>query len=396
LAATLHGNQHERENMNEDTMAHKTRNSFPETQFTLRQRVQNRLDRDVEGSFMTYNGTAAHLTPLAAQCGGRNLSIRSFAPGMIPETPKPSPSTQDIPVEGAISPLLIPERMASPGPSRLRETTIAEFEKTFKSTNAEPNFPEHRALPYRPSPVAGPSDGSSSTGRKINKGKFSDGHQEEKVRKENGNDEDQEKIKVSGLNVFFDHALRRFHGGRISRPDRSDTSNETSRANPERDCRSSGRVKRYDPILAQALLAHERKAASTGNFGGPSRTSDLSSLSYYPSIMKGRSGRSRQMECFPGSDEFPYSSSDAMQFTIVNTVDPITSDWAPNRISIKSPEGGKLDIALRRTVRVPDDGRSHDLPPNLGNFPIYEVNAYKERLPVPVVQKGGYFMPIHG
>ncbi|PQE20638.1 integral membrane protein [Rutstroemia sp. NJR-2017a BBW] len=84
-----------------------------------------------------------------------------------------------------------------------------------------------------------------------------------------------------------------------------------------------------------------------------------------------------------------------MQVAVVNTVDPLTHISAPNRIAVKSPEGGRLDIALRRTVRVPDDGRSYNLPPNLGSFLLYDVNTYKDKLPVSVVQKGGFFMPIH-
>jgi hypothetical protein len=102
------------------------------------------------------------------------------------------------------------------------------------------------------------------------------------------------------------------------------------------------------------------------------------------------------MEDFHGVERFSSSLLDTMQVAVVDTVDPLTRISAPNRIAVKSPEGGRLDIALRRTVRVPDDGRSYNLPPNLGSFLLYDVNTYKDKLPVSVVQKGGFFMPIHG
>ncbi|ATZ47470.1 hypothetical protein BCIN_02g07460 [Botrytis cinerea B05.10] len=64
------------------------------------------------------------------------------------------------------------------------------------------------------------------------------------------------------------------------------------------------------------------------------------------------------------------------------------------RIVVNNNRGGNLEIDFHRTIRVPDDGSSYQLPPDLGNFPIFSVDDYAEKLPVEVVRKGGVFVPI--
>ncbi|KAF7876492.1 hypothetical protein EAF04_001582 [Stromatinia cepivora] len=54
-----------------------------------------------------------------------------------------------------------------------------------------------------------------------------------------------------------------------------------------------------------------------------------------------------------------------------------------------------LDISFRRTVRVPDNGNTYNLPPDCGLFPIYSVDKYKDKLPNSMVAKGGVFVPMH-
>jgi hypothetical protein len=54
-----------------------------------------------------------------------------------------------------------------------------------------------------------------------------------------------------------------------------------------------------------------------------------------------------------------------------------------------------LDVSFRRTVRVPDNQRSYDLPPDGGAFPLFSVIRYRERLPADITTKGGAFLPIH-
>ena len=75
--------------------------------------------------------------------------------------------------------------------------------------------------------------------------------------------------------------------------------------------------------------------------------------------------------------------------------------------SISSPGGYKiikvnyggydhLEISLRQTIRVPDNGTSYALPPDCSPFPIYSVNSYKKNLPESMTAKGDLFIPIYG
>jgi hypothetical protein len=54
-----------------------------------------------------------------------------------------------------------------------------------------------------------------------------------------------------------------------------------------------------------------------------------------------------------------------------------------------------VDISLRRTIRVPDNKTSYELPPDLGAFPIYNVEDFGSKLPPSIVETGGLFMPIY-
>jgi hypothetical protein len=48
-----------------------------------------------------------------------------------------------------------------------------------------------------------------------------------------------------------------------------------------------------------------------------------------------------------------------------------------------------------RTVRVPDDGTVHKLPPGLGRFPVFNIASFEDRLPPEMLSKGGIFLPIY-
>ncbi|KUJ20107.1 uncharacterized protein LY89DRAFT_682890 [Mollisia scopiformis] len=54
-----------------------------------------------------------------------------------------------------------------------------------------------------------------------------------------------------------------------------------------------------------------------------------------------------------------------------------------------------LTVSFKRTIRVPEDGKVHALPPNLGFFPLYNVSHYADTLPKGMTSKGGCFMPVH-
>ncbi len=57
-------------------------------------------------------------------------------------------------------------------------------------------------------------------------------------------------------------------------------------------------------------------------------------------------------------------------------------------------EDAVLRVTFQRTLRVPDDGREHWLPPGLGAFPIRDVNAFGARLPSEWRDRGGVVLPM--
>ncbi|KAK0612792.1 hypothetical protein B0T17DRAFT_583367 [Bombardia bombarda] len=69
----------------------------------------------------------------------------------------------------------------------------------------------------------------------------------------------------------------------------------------------------------------------------------------------------------------------------------VTSD----RISVGRNGVPDIIISLMRTVRVPEDRSTYDLPPGLGRFPIFDVRPFSERLPVSIVAQGGLFFPMY-
>lgn len=52
-------------------------------------------------------------------------------------------------------------------------------------------------------------------------------------------------------------------------------------------------------------------------------------------------------------------------------------------------------VTLHRTLRVPDDGSKHRLPPSLGAFPISHVEDHAAKLPASWAKRGGVFLPMH-
>ncbi|TVY45483.1 Ubiquitin-60S ribosomal protein L40 [Lachnellula occidentalis] len=72
-----------------------------------------------------------------------------------------------------------------------------------------------------------------------------------------------------------------------------------------------------------------------------------------------------------------------------------TAPGAYNAIEAHDADGRTLTISLRRTIRVPDNGTTYSLPPDLGAFPIYNVLDHQAKLPSHLVEKGGAFIPIY-
>ncbi|EMD39427.1 hypothetical protein CERSUDRAFT_113076 [Gelatoporia subvermispora B] len=56
---------------------------------------------------------------------------------------------------------------------------------------------------------------------------------------------------------------------------------------------------------------------------------------------------------------------------------------------------GGVEINFRRTVRVPDNAKTHALPPDMGAFTVYNSADYLSRLPLQIVEKGGAFIAMY-
>ena len=57
--------------------------------------------------------------------------------------------------------------------------------------------------------------------------------------------------------------------------------------------------------------------------------------------------------------------------------------------------GDRLAIHFLRTLRVPEDGRTYPLPPDLGELPIHRVDEFTNRVPPDWRRQGGVFIPLY-
>ncbi len=55
----------------------------------------------------------------------------------------------------------------------------------------------------------------------------------------------------------------------------------------------------------------------------------------------------------------------------------------------------KLYIDFQRTLRIPDDGNNHPLPPGLGKFPLRHVDDFGDSAPANWIQHGGVMLPMY-
>ena len=73
----------------------------------------------------------------------------------------------------------------------------------------------------------------------------------------------------------------------------------------------------------------------------------------------------------------------------------MSSDNAHKCVRVTDPDDNILDISFKRTIRVPDNGKPYQLPPDHGSFPLYSVRTYSKKLPLALSAKGGIFLPIY-
>lgn len=57
-------------------------------------------------------------------------------------------------------------------------------------------------------------------------------------------------------------------------------------------------------------------------------------------------------------------------------------------------EDARTRIGFQRTLRIPDDGQVHYLPPGLGNFPLRHVDDFAAKVPAAWREHGGVMMPM--
>jgi hypothetical protein len=69
-----------------------------------------------------------------------------------------------------------------------------------------------------------------------------------------------------------------------------------------------------------------------------------------------------------------------------------------NKLVFSFPEvhpEARLEIEFERTLRIPDDGKDHFLPPGLGSFPLKHVDDFAGGVPGQWLEHGGVMLPMH-
>jgi len=54
-----------------------------------------------------------------------------------------------------------------------------------------------------------------------------------------------------------------------------------------------------------------------------------------------------------------------------------------------------MDVEFKRTMRLPEDGQTYDLPAYFGSFPLLDVKYFKNRMPKYMQDKGGHFISLY-
>jgi hypothetical protein len=57
--------------------------------------------------------------------------------------------------------------------------------------------------------------------------------------------------------------------------------------------------------------------------------------------------------------------------------------------------GSGVRVTFQRTLRIPDDGRDHPLPPGLGVFPLRRIEDHASRVPAAWAARGGVILPMY-
>jgi hypothetical protein len=71
------------------------------------------------------------------------------------------------------------------------------------------------------------------------------------------------------------------------------------------------------------------------------------------------------------------------------------SKVASASVSVGKGENTNLHISFLRTVRIPEDGKEYNLPPDLGSFPLFDIRPFSHRLSPSIAAQGGFFLPMY-
>jgi len=71
-------------------------------------------------------------------------------------------------------------------------------------------------------------------------------------------------------------------------------------------------------------------------------------------------------------------------------------DKLARSINIKVSGSPAIEISFHRTLRVPEDGKAHSVPPCIGKYPLFNVCDFEDKLPQCTRDMGGVFLPIFG
>ncbi|KAI0595101.1 hypothetical protein F4775DRAFT_387263 [Biscogniauxia sp. FL1348] len=80
-------------------------------------------------------------------------------------------------------------------------------------------------------------------------------------------------------------------------------------------------------------------------------------------------------------------------FHLATEKNAITVNHIPTHGKAYHPQN--LQIWFHRTIRVPDNLGTSQLPPGLGDFPLFQVKQYASKMPANMVARGGVFFPMH-
>ncbi|CAK7206831.1 hypothetical protein SEUCBS139899_009637 [Sporothrix eucalyptigena] len=71
------------------------------------------------------------------------------------------------------------------------------------------------------------------------------------------------------------------------------------------------------------------------------------------------------------------------------------SHVASESITLGRKGDPQLVVSFQRTIRIPEDAKSYDLPPGLGRLPLFNLFPFSAKLPPEIVAQGGLFMPLY-